>query len=404
MTEITRLAWQDPDLGALDLPGGRLNVRAGFGSGLSRRPGDPPGRVWAVCDRGPNIKLKPAVARFGLDALALHFESDGAKLMPRLDLGPALAELQVERDRVTLVRTLRLRTAAGKPLSGLPMPGPHAEQEPVFGLGGEALGTDPTGADSEGVAAVAGGFWVGDEYGPSLLRLDEEGVLLERWAPDGCAPLEESGYRLSPRLPAIAGRRQLNRGLEAIAAEGRRLWIAFQSALAHPDVKAHKAARHVRIWRLDANSGAVEAQFLYPLDPPETFRRDGAKGEVERGDLKISEMVHLGGDAMIMLERGSETTKLYRVGLAPDYACNPRHLDVATRPTIEEMSGDGTLDLPVLEKTLLFSTDDAPEVAADLEGMVLLSPTELLLSSDNDFGVDGAETTFWRLRFEAPLA
>lgn len=401
MTEITRLAWEDPDLGALDLPGGRLDVRAGFGSGLSRRPGDAPGRVWAMCDRGPNIKVKPAVERFGLDALAPHLGRDGAKLMPRLDLGPALAELQAEEERVVLLRTLRLRTAAGKPLSGLPMPGPHAEQEPVFGLDGEALGTDPTGADSEGVAAVVGGFWVGDEYGPSLLRFDAEGVLLERWAPEGCAPLEDDGYRLSPRLPAIAGKRQLNRGLEAIAAEGTRLWIAFQSPLAHPDVKAHKAARHVRIWRLDASSGAVEAQFLYPLDPPDTFRRDGAKGEVEWGDLKISEMVHLGGDAMIVLERGSETTKLYRVDLTQ--ACDPRHLNIATRPTIEEMSGAGTLDQPVLEKTLLFSTDDAPEVAADLEGMVLLSPTELLLSSDNDFGVDGAETTFWRLRFEAPL-
>jgi hypothetical protein len=404
MTEITRLAWQDPELGALDLPRGRLAVRAGFGSGLSRRPGDPPGRVWAVCDRGPNIKLKPAIERFGLEALAPHRHLEGAKLMPRLDLGPAVAELQVEEDRVALVRTLRLRTAGGKPLSGLPMPGPHAVQEPAFGLGGEELGTDPTGADTEGVAAVEGGFWVGDEYGPSLLRLDEAGVVLDRWVPEGCEPLQEAGYRLSPCLPALAGKRQLNRGLEAIATDGARLWIAFQSPLAHPDVEAHKAARHVRIWRLDASSGAVEAQFLYPLDQPSTFRRDLGKGEVEWADLKVSEMAHVGGERMLVLERGSETTKLYRVELTPAYATDPAHLDVATRPTIEEMSGARALDQPVLEKTLLFTSDDAPEVAADLEGLVLLSPRELLLSSDNDFGVDGAETSFWRLRFEEPIA
>lgn len=404
MPHITRLAWEDRDLGALELPRGRLAIRSGFGSGLSRRPGDPPGRVWAVCDRGPNIKLTPAVDRYGLEALAPHRDRDGAKLMPRLDLGPALAELQVEEDCVVLLRTLRLRTSAGKPLSGLPMPGPHAVQEPAFGVDGQELGTDATGADTEGVAAVAGGFWAGDEYGPSLLRADEEGVVLERWVPEGCEPLEDCGYRLSPRLPAVAAKRQLNRGLEALAADGGRLWIAFQSPLAHPDVKAHKAARHVRIWRLDASSGALEAQFLYPLDPPSSFRRDAAKGEVEWGDLKVSEMVHLGGDAMIVLERGSETTKLYRVDLAPTFATDPAHIDVATRPTIEEMSGAGTLDQPVLEKKLLFTTDDAPEVAADLEGMVLLSPQELLLSSDNDFGIDGAETTFWRLRFEASIA
>jgi hypothetical protein len=402
--QITRLAWQDADLGALDLPKGRLAIRSGFGSGLSRRPADPLGRVWAVCDRGPNIKLKPAVEQYGLEELAPYLDSEGAKLMPRLDLGPALAELQVEEDRVVLIRSLRLRTSAGKPLSGLPMPGPHAVQEPAFGLGGEELGTDATGADTEGVAAVEGGFWVVDEYGPSLLRVDEGGAVIERRVPEGCEPLEDCGYRLSPRLPAIAAKRQLNRGLEAMAADGERLWIAFQSPLAHPDLAAHKAARHLRIWRLDASSGAVEAQFLYPLDPPETFRRDVAKGEVEWGDLKVSEMAHLGGDAMIVLERGSETTKLYRVDLAPGCASDARHLDAATRPTIEEMSGAGAVDQPVLEKTLLFSTDDAPEVAPDLEGMVLLAPDELLLSSDNDFGVDGAETTFWRLRFDGPIA
>ena len=57
----------------------------------------------------------------------------------------------------------------------------------------------------------------------------------------------------------------------------------------------------------------------------------------------------------------------------------------------------------MLAKRLLFSSDDAPEVGADLEGMAILSPTELLLVNDNDFGVEGAETGFWRVRFDQPL-
>ena len=75
---------------------------------------------------------------------------------------------------------------------------------------------------------------------------------------------------------------------------------------------------------------------------------------------------------------------------------------LATRPTIEEMSAAGD-DLPCLEKTLLFSSDDAPELSADLEGMAILSPTELLLVNDNDFGVEGASTAFWRVNFREPL-
>ena len=42
-------------------------------------------------------------------------------------------------------------------------------------------------------------------------------------------------------------------------------------------------------------------------------------------------------------------------------------------------------------------------IASDLEGVALLSDRELLLVTDNDFGVEGAETRFYRLSFEAPL-
>jgi hypothetical protein len=240
-----------------------------------------------------------------------------------------------------------------------------------------------------------GGFWVGDEYGPSLMRFDADGRLLGRWLPGA-----DGG------LPSIAGKRQINRGFEALAVSPDEEWLflAFQSPLAHPDEQAHKQASHVRIWRLDLRSGAVEAQYLYPLDEPESFRRDCEKGEFERGDIKVSEILWAGDETLIVLERGSETTKLYRVQLDPTLAIGAEHLDVATRPTVEELSaGGGAFPLLVLDKQLIFSSDDARQVAADLEGMAWLSPTELLLVSDNDFGVEGAETSFWRLTFHTPM-
>jgi hypothetical protein len=199
---------------------------------------------------------------------------------------------------------------------------------------------------------------------------------------------------------------QINRGFEALAVtpDERWLFLAFQSPLAHPDEQAHERASHVRIWRLDLGDGAVQAQYIYPLDEPESFRRDCEKGEFGRGDIKVSEILWAGNGCLIVLERGSETTKLYRVQLDPSFAIAAEHLDVATRPTVEELSGrKGAFPLPVLGKQLIFSSDDARQVAADLEGMAWLSPTELLLVSDNDFGVEGAETSFWRLTFDTPL-
>ena len=43
------------------------------------------------------------------------------------------------------------------------------------------------------------------------------------------------------------------------------------------------------------------------------------------------------------------------------------------------------------------STDDLTELDADLEGMILLSPRTLLLVNDNDFGIEGTRTRFWRI-------
>ena len=59
--------------------------------------------------------------------------------------------------------------------------------------------------------------------------------------------------------------------------------------------------------------------------------------------------------------------------------------------------------IPVLEKLLILSTDDHPEVSADLEGMILLAPNKLLLVNDSDFGIEGAETHFWLAELGAPI-
>ncbi len=403
---VERLDWADEALGEIELPKGTMRLRSGFGSGLSRRPGDQPGTFWAVGDRGPNIKVKAAVKRYGLDRLERLRGEEGAKIMPRLDLGPAIAELRIAGGSVKLLRTLRISDPAGRPISGLPVPGgPHTLCEPAFDLAGEPLEPDPSGLDTEGIAALpGGGFWVGDEFGPSLVRLDSGGRVLKRLVPDGVT-LDGAAYPVEARLPAIAARRQLNRGFEAVALspDGKWLFLAFQSPLAHPDEEAHERARHVRLWRLDAETGAFAAQYLYPLDPPETFLRDQAEGPLGRSDLKVSELCWAGPDLLLVLERGSQTTKIYAVAPSERFELHPVHIDPATRPTVEQLSAGDDPRLPVLPKRLVLSTDDAPGIAADLEGMAILSERELLLVNDNDFGVEGAQTGFWRVRFDDPL-
>jgi hypothetical protein len=329
-----------------------MRLTLGVGSALSRRPGDPPGRVWGLGDRGPNLKIKAAVESYGLDHLAPLKDTPKAKVLPLPDFQPALAELQVEGDRVELVRVLRLRTLDG-PLSGRAPPGSaEAAMEPVFDLSGHPLPPDPAGVDTEGLAALSdGGFWVSEEYGPSIMRVDAEGLVRSRWTPPG------------------AGRRRLNRGFEglAISPDERWLYVVFQSALAGDDLGA------TQIWKLDAADGSLAAAFAYPFDRPGSFDEEEP---ADASDLKACELVCVGPDRLLVLERVTRSARLYRVDLA------------GAAP---------------LAKTLIFTTQDHPGVAPDLEGVAQLSPHALLLATDNDFGVEGAETRFYRLAFDADL-
>lgn len=405
-----RLAWQDERLREIALPGGRLVVTRGIGSGLANGRGAAPNLVWAIGDRGPNLKVRAAIRRFGLEALRPLRDRDGAKILPCLDIGPAISELRIDDGQVTLIRSWPLRGDGGRPLSGLPPPaGPHAEREPVFSLDGAALGDDPSGLDSEGIAALAGGgFWIADEYGPSLLKVDADGSVAVRWIPIGMERMFEGArYPVAAVLPALAAARRLNRGFEALALspDERSLYVAFQSPLAFPDRAAHETSRNVRLWRLDAASGRIIAEYVYRLDPPQSFRRDLALGRLEPGDIKIGEALTLGENSLLILERGSASTKFHRVDLSPGYEVPALFLDPQRRPTLEQLDEDGLAAAGIrpLVKTLVFDTDDAPEICGDLEGAVLLSPRDLLLVNDNDFGVDGVETQFWRVTFDEDM-
>jgi hypothetical protein len=160
----------------------------------------------------------------------------------------------------------------------------------------------------------------------------------------------------------------------------------------------------VRLWRVSLPTGRVVAQYAYPLEPESAFHRDIAKGKFERSDIKVSELVWLPGGDLLVLERGSETTKVYRCAVDATQALEAEHLDITHRPTLEELSASfAPFPLPTLTKSLVLDTDDHPEISADLEGMVLLAANQLLLVNDNDFGVEGAETAFWRITFDGAL-
>mgnify|MGYP002382409582 CR=1 FL=1 len=200
---------------------------------------------------------------------------------------------------------------------------------------------------------------------------------------------------------AVPGFRQWQRSNHARTA----LWAALDlesssqafRPLAHPDRAAHDAGDIVRLWELDAQSGAFRREYAYPLDPPASFQRDCAAGPVARNDIKISELCCLPDGSLLVLERVTLSTHIHRIRPDVAQALPPAYVEPAHRPTLEQVgqSGAAAAGIALLHKEPVFSTDAHPEIGGDLEGMLWLDDGSLLLANDNDYGIEGAATRFW---------
>jgi len=381
-------------MGAYAFEGGRtLNLTVGIGSGAFRHPGDPPNVIWTVGDRGPNIECSAMQEVAGVVPPTCQEVRNG-RVYPAPSYAPSIYRVMLLPDstfRVTDVITLKDRD--GRPLNGLLNPLRTATTETPLDGRGNRLEQDVHGIDAEGIVRLTDGtFWIGDENGPSMMHFAADGRMIARHVPRGTEG-EYAGarYEVVGSLPPILTRRATNRGIEsmAVSPDERFLYVIMQNPLANPDVAAYRTARNSRILKLERATMRVVGEYVYTLDDPRSFRRDPSE---RQNDPRISELMAIGEDRLIVLERTEQTTKLYEITLAgaTDIA-GSRWDDPATRPSLEQVELPAASITPVA-KTLRLDTADFPDIVGKTEGMALLGDGSLLIINDDDFGITGGRT------------
>ncbi|MEU8585824.1 esterase-like activity of phytase family protein [Streptomyces sp. NPDC048664] len=340
----------------------------------------PAGRAnefWTVTDRGPNGQIKV----------------DGAKrrTFPTPGFDPAIVKIRVRGDRVQVLAAIPITTSSGEAVTGLPNQ-PGRDEAPYSYDARTPLPYDPDGLDTEGIVrAEDGGFWLVDEYGPSLVHVSPHGRVLTRYVPKGLH-LSGTDYPVIESLPSILLHRKINRGFEGLAQlPGGDLVMALQSPLSLPDGTAGDTSRTTRLLRFSPQKRAVTAEYAYRFDPVDVVD----PGEDDTSELKISSVVAVGGDRLLVEERTDNAARLQLVRLTRGAdILHGSYDDASTSPSLEQLDDPAASGVPVLRKRLLVDLGTVKGVPKKIEGIARVDRDTLALVNDNDFGMTDGSGAF----------
>lgn len=305
------------------------------------------GEYWTITDRGPNGEPADDVRSF---------------IVP--DFTPTLVKVRLSGKSAKVLESLPLTTPDGDAVTGLPPFVGTADPRAVLADGKPSKKlSNPNGLDTEGVVATDDGFWVVDEYGPSIAHVDKNGHVTARYVPKGTEKrYRGADCRIVESLPAYLARRSPNRGFEDVALlpDGKTIVAALQSPL-----EGQEKSLTTKLVEFDTTAGKVERVYDYTFDEPDSFKEGD---EVKAKDLKISALTVTAGGDLLVEERTDDEARFYRVSLGSD----------------TKLAGD--------DKHLFVNLAGVDGVPGKIEGAALISPHTLELSTDNDFGFDTEKT------------
>ncbi|GAB3424858.1 esterase-like activity of phytase family protein [Flindersiella endophytica] len=361
------------------LPGSIADDRGvdlgGIGSDLY--PAGRSGEYWMVTDRGPNGQIK--------------VDGKNRRTFPVPAFDPTIVRVRVDGSRMRVLRSVPILTRSGEPVTGLSNLEDY-DEKPYNYNATTALAYNPDGLDTEGlIVARDGSFWLSEEYSPSVVHVARDGRVLARFVPKGLG-LEDTGYPVHETLPEILLTRQGNRGFEsmALAPDGRTLYTMNQSPLENPDEDTGESSRQLRILAIDARDGRPKAEYVYRMEDVTTFD-PGADGD--QNEMKVSGLVALGRDRLLVDERTDDVAKLYVADL--HHATNilgSTWDDQDTAPSLEQLASPSDGDLTAVRKSPALDLSTIEGVPGKVEGVAMPNPWTIAVASDNDFGMtDGPE-------------
>lgn len=348
----------------------------GYGSSMAQDPSDR-SLFYLLTDRGPNVPEAAA----------------GSIMIATPDFVPQIGKFRLKGDSLVLESSILLKNSAGNTLNGLPNPANMgATGEKPFDINNNPLQPSEDGIDSEGMAlAPDGSFWISDEYGPHIIHVDKNGKTLEKINP----------FSSGRKLPLVLAKRRANRGMEGltITPDGKTLVGIMQFPLYNPSAAAISNSLVIRIVTFDIASGNTR-QFVYMMDNWNLQ----AVSEIAAIDNNNFIVLERDGNFATEANRNTVFKKIFRINISgatdisdPGNGANGK---MFSGKTVEELKDAATLAAngitPVTKTLVADLMTDIPTLYPHdkAEGLVIINPSLIAVSNDDDFGITGANQVY----------
>lgn len=330
-------------------------INPGYGSALVFKDMDKHGNMefYAITDRGPNADI-PTYRR---DGKVLP-----GKFFPTPNFTPSIGIIKVEpaKNKAEIVKSIPLKVN-GKKITGKVIPtgdiGSTGEVALNFNM--QDLGSDINGLDTEGISVdKQGNFWISDEYGPFILKVNKSGEILAKYAP-------------GKGLPNVLASRVPNRGSEGLTVDDEGNIVAEIQSPLDINGKTAKTAKYTRIVKLNPTTNKV-TMYAYPVDT----------GYKNFGAAKIGDITSIGNNQFLVIEQGKQHGQMqnliYKIDLTGA-------TEIPDNGDLEE--GKLTNLVPVKKELVLDLRKNGWDIEK-AEGLALLPDRQTIaVVNDNDFGI-----------------
>ena len=369
-----------------------INFKEGGFSALYPIPGTKGKEFWTISDRGVNV-----------DAANANKNIIGGTCKPTYDkiyafpnYAPKIHRIRVEGTSIKVLQTITMKRPDGTGATGIINPTGFgstalevASTDTVLNcanFNSKIAPKDVWGIDSEGLVVDSeGNFWIAEEGGPTIWKLNKNGIVVKRYTPYanlvGAEPQDVA-------IDTVFKYRKNNRGFEGLSiTPNGKIYAIIQSPVLYPNTSVGEASRIHRI--LEINPLTNETKMF-------AYLNDGIIGsgsnQIRLKDWKIGDMAAVNDSVFLVLEaglRGATDRKfIYKVNISQATPVTSGLYSTKTLEALVDEAGLTANNIVPVKKTLFMDllANGWPSDLEKAEGIAIINDSTIAITNDNDFG------------------